>query len=95
MNNKTFDITTPRYNDDTRALICAINQGIDSRLEGFTQSEFYWEDFYDCGKHTRLVCKIAIDELQIMIRRLLESNDDTAISLADNIVYVQWGFESV
>jgi len=61
----------------------AVNQGIDARLEGFTKSSFH-----DNGR--RLECKVHDDELQILIRRLLEIGTDEAGELADDIVGIEF-----
>jgi hypothetical protein len=68
----------------------AVNQGIDSRLEGFTRSTFEWGD----GRNgLRLECKVHPDEMQVLIRRLVELDNDNADSLADSIVSVYYGKE--
>lgn len=67
---------------DTKQVIKAVNQGIDSRLEGFTQSIFRWDN--TTGK---LECLIAnYHELQILIRRLVELQNEQADQLSDDIV---------
>lgn len=69
---------------ESDCIVQAVNQGIDSRLEGFTRSNFQWDN------ENRLCCNIHPSELQILIRRLLESDDETAESIADDIVYVMY-----
>ncbi len=51
-------------------IVAAVNQGIDSHLEGFTKSEF------DNG-----ICFVHPDELHILVRRLLESDNEYAEDL--------------
>ena len=70
-----------------------VNQGIDSRLEGFTQSKFWWEN--PTGFVNRLECKIHSSEMQILIRRLLELEDDEADLLADDIVMIEYEVEII
>jgi len=74
---------------DAPLLVDAVNQGIDSRLEAFTHSTFEW------GEHGRLHCEIHDDDMQVMIRRLLESGDENSELLADDIVHVEydWPYE--
>lgn len=70
--------------NDRRIMSLIINQGIDSRLEAFTKSEFRISN-------SRLFCWIHVSELSILLRRLLELQKDDADSLADDIVLVQYG----
>lgn len=75
---------------DAQYVVKAVNQGIDSRLEGFTQSTFQWDNF------GALNCNIEnYNELQTLIRRLLESENRYAEQLADDIVYVKFGYETI
>jgi len=78
--------------DDITSVRNAVNQGIDSRLEGFTKSTFNWNHNEVV---TRLDCQIHPSELQILIRRLLEDGSGNSEMLADSIVYVQYGYESI
>lgn len=66
---------------DRKNVIEAVNQGIDSRLEGFTRSKFS-----DNGH--RLTSEVHPEELHILIRRLKESGDEDADLLADDIEQV-------
>jgi len=66
--------------------IKVVNQGIDSRLEGFTRSRFS-DDGY------RLTCDVSKEELQIFVRRLLELDTDEAGMLADDICQVEFHAE--
>jgi hypothetical protein len=73
------------------AVTACINQGIDSRLEGFTADN---SDFYSTGRG--LYCEFYNTHgLQIMIRRLLELENESAESLADTIIFVQYGYEVI
>jgi len=78
--------------DDFDAVERAVNLGIDSRLEGFTRSKFEVENVHGVN---RLQCQIHPDEMQILIRRLLESGDCHDEDLADNIVYIEYGHETI
>lgn len=55
----------------------AVNQGIDSYLEGFTRSTFN----SDNGE-----CLIHPEELHILLRRLNETDSDDALSLRTDIL---------
>jgi len=68
---------------DRKNVIEAVNQGIDSRLEGFTRSTFS-----DNGH--RLTSEVHPDELQVLIRRLADSEDEDAALLAEDIVAVAY-----
>lgn len=74
-----FEITIPLGSTDLEIFIAVVNQGIDSRLEGFTRSEFT-----DNG--TRAILNFDETELPILIRRLVELNTDEADFWADDIV---------
>ena len=90
MSKPYFWCSFPANSEDQKNVIDAVNQGIDSRLEGFTRSAF---KFDDTG---RLYCDISDStELQILLRRLLESNLYTAENLADSIVQCQYGIEII
>lgn len=86
MAQEYFEISSFGKSRDFDTLKNVILEGIDSRLEGFTKSTFQIFD-------NRLYCKIHLDELQILIRRLLELGDENAESMADMIVNVQFGAE--
>ena len=58
-------------------LVEAVNQGIDSRLEGFTASVFD----SSTGK-----CMIAPDEMKVLLRRLYESGSEESWSLRTDIL---------
>jgi hypothetical protein len=90
----SFPIECPRLatpGSAWRLLHKAFNAGIDSRLEAFTRSRFvagggeYGKDLFD----------IDDSELSILIRRLCELGEDSADSLADDIVSVAYGVETV
>lgn len=74
-------------NNDIQLVTNAVNQGIDSRLEGFVHS--YFRMFHD---HLNVAIS-DYTELQILIRRLLESSNENAAMLADDIVFVVYDIE--
>jgi hypothetical protein len=76
--------------DDYEIVEHIVNQGIDSRLEGFTNSFFDWEIVSGIQ---RLECKIHSSEMQILIRRLLEDGGEDAEMLADDIVRIHYDCE--
>ncbi len=79
-----MDISTPIGSDDTEIFTDIINTGIDSRLEGFTRS-----NFIIIGN--RLSMDFHESELQILIRRLLETENSEAEQWADDIVSTHYG----
>ena len=60
------------------AMVAAVNQGIDSRLQAVTQSRFD-----DCN--TMLECRIHPDDCAVIIRRLRETGGPGGRTLADKI----------
>ena len=78
--------------DDLDIMVDVFNQGIDSRLEGFTQSRTFhkWNEFV-----SRLECRIHPAEMQILIRRLLELETEQAEMLADDIVRIYYDEEII
>ena len=78
--------------EDAEMVEAAVNIGIDSRLEGFTKSKFAIQTNHE-GALVRLDCQIHLSEMQILIRRLLESGDIHAEMLADDIVFVEYDCE--
>lgn len=78
--------------DDAQAVIQCVNRGIDSRLTAFTRSTFEW------GDNGKLHCRIHPDEVEVLLRRLNDlgdKGDENADSLADGIVYVEYGVEVI
>jgi len=74
--------------EDKELMTSIINQGIDSRLEAFTNSEFK----ISTG---RLYCWIHTSEMSLLLRRLLELENDNADLLADDIVSIQFDAEGL
>ena len=82
----TFPISTPTWSDAAQLFTDVVNQGIDSYLEGFTQSTFSRED-------GRLKLAFHVDELQILLRRLNEMETDDAEQWAADIVEIHYEVE--
>lgn len=79
--------------EDAKIVKRIVNIGIDSRLEGFIKSSFKLvvDEFFG----PRLQCLIHSSEMQVLIRRLLEDSTEEAEMLADDIVMVEYGYETV
>ena len=78
--------------EDRQKVIAAVNQGIDAYLEAcFVPSRgdsFRFETLQDIrGKISgpRLECKVSPKSLPVLVRRLMESDDEKAQSLASDI----------
>jgi len=76
-----FQITIYCNSEDTKLFISVVNQGIDSHLEGFTQSKFYWED-------SQLIMEFHRTELPILIRRLEEIGTENAFGWIEDIEHI-------
>ena len=85
-----FNISTPRWSDDAKLFTAIINQGIDARLEGFTQSKFTSKEV---NAVSRLVLDFHPEELSILLRRLSELESDEASEWVDGIIAAQYGQE--
>lgn len=68
---------TIRSQSEWKAIADAVNQGIDSHLEGFTRSKF---------DNQTGECLIHPDEMTTFLRRLAESAEDEAMSLRTSIL---------
>ena len=91
MDNDYFEMSL--VGDDIDNVRKVVNVGIDSRLEGFTQSKFW---FTSNKFVTRLECRIHYAELQILIRCLLEIDEcGNAGMLADDIVTIEYDVEII
>lgn len=73
-----FEITTPIGSADDKMFVDVVNQGIDSRLEGFTKSKF-------STIGNRRVFNFHNSELPILTRRLRELGTEEGESWADDI----------
>ena len=85
---KPFELSCHVISEDFTNVYNVVNQGIDARLTGFTQSNFELN-----GR--RLQCEIHPLEMEILIRRLVGLNNDEAGYLADDIVSMYYGVEIV
>ena len=66
---------------DAELIVRAVNQGIDAHLHAVTDSTFE-------AKGNRLVCNIAPNDLGVIVRRLLETEDEQSETLAGDICYM-------
>lgn len=91
-----FECSFPVGSEDYDNIIQVVNQGIDARLTGFTRSEFRFQE-KEIGRFKlgRLFCWIHYLELEVLIRRLLELKTEQAEMLADDIVMVEYGVETI
>jgi hypothetical protein len=80
------EITCHAFGSDAKIFNRVINQGIDSHLEAFTQSEFI-------TKHVKsrptLIMEFAHAELPLLVRRLEEIGTDEAETWANDIKKLQ------
>lgn len=68
---------------DAQAVQAAVNQGIDSHLEAcFVPAR---GDSYKWIGSYRLQCSVSPESLPVLVRRLLETGEDHAMSLASSI----------
>ena len=82
VNDEFFEITSPVNSEDAQMFVSIINQGIDSHLEGFTQSKF---DTKDSTLGKRYHFNFHKTELPILLRRLRELGTEEAMQWADDI----------
>jgi len=87
-NDHFFEMSAFHDSNDANNIIEIVSQGIDSRLTGFTKSEFKWSG-------NRLFCWVHFLEMEVLIRRLLELETENAEMLADDIVQVYYGKETI
>lgn len=67
---------------DAETMIKVVNQGIDSHLEAcFVPDRGDKYDVHGC----RMTCKVSRESLPVLVRRLMESDDENAQSLASGI----------
>jgi hypothetical protein len=83
--NKFFKMSL--VGQDNKNVVSVVNQGIDARLTGFE-----WDR---TPYILRLKCNIHYSEMEVLIRRLLELETEDAEMLADDIVMVYYGKESM
>lgn len=71
---------------DARACQTAVNQGIDSHLEAcFCPDRGDSFNVFPCGPVSRLECRLSPESLPVLVRRLLESEDEAGENLASGI----------
>lgn len=90
MVNDFFEITSPIGSKDYFLFKSLVIQGIDSRLEGFTISEFF-----ELGR--RQVFRFHISELSILLRRLSEKAriNENASQWENDILQYKYGIEVI
>jgi hypothetical protein len=78
LSTEPYSIECHRGSDDMKSLIKAVNQGIDSHLEAvfFKQSD---------GTHGRIKFTFEAKSLPILVRRLMEADDDESQMLGSDI----------
>jgi hypothetical protein len=76
--NEYLPITTPLSSADDKLFTGIVNQGIDSHLEGFTQSKFD-------VRGNRRIFNFHKSELPILLRRLEELGTEEALKWKDDI----------
>ena len=76
---KPYPMEFHENSDDFRSLFEAVNMGIDSHLEAVV--------FEDCsfGSYGRRKFKISPETLHVLVRRLMEADDENSQSLASGI----------
>lgn len=79
---------------DAEAVIAAVNQGIDSRLEACNcpdRGDTYGAGERKIGKFVmghKLECSVSVESLPTLLRRLTEQEGDTGPDLANTILEV-------
>jgi len=97
MNGRPFTMTIAD-NDEIRAVIHAVNQGIDSHLEACNCPErgdtYKWADVKAKGKllARKLACVVSAESFPVLLRRLWEIESEAAENLLLSILDVL-GFE--
>lgn len=89
-NDKYLALSFRFGSDDCKLFVEIWNQGIDARLEAFTESKHVADHV-----ENRLHLFIALGELSILLRRLTELETDSADQWADDIVFAQFGHEII
>lgn len=74
----SYPIECHSHSEDFAALQSAVNQGIDAHLEAIFFSQ-------GAGDHGRVRLDLEPRSVPVLVRRLLESGDDAAQSLASSI----------
>ena len=96
MKNQFLDIECNKCSDDFLLFAKIVNQGIDSRLEAFTESEFI-------DKDNRFLFRFADSEIQILLRRLFELStcqdmlffNENASQWENDILQHKYGYETI
>ena len=83
METEKLNISVNVNSDDMLMFTEIINQGIDARLEAFTESKFYQGEN---GDMHRYYFDFDSSEIQILLRRLLALDDESADDWSRDIV---------
>ena len=81
-------ISCHKMSNDSILFRKVVNMGIDSRLTGFTKSEFHKDG-------NRFYFNFDDSELEILVRRLLSIGTEKAESWADDIINEVYGIEII
>jgi len=81
-----ISISVFSYGKDAELFKRVWNRGIDSRLEAFTKSKATF-----IADQVRIQLDVHPDEIQILLRRLLEEEDDRADDWVRIIIEDYWG----
>ena len=86
---KTLPISVYTGSEDHKLFTDIVNMGIDSRLTGFTKSKFYYTEI-----GSRLNLDFDMSEIEILLRRLSDIEDDDAESWLSDIIYSIYNVET-
>ena len=86
---KTLPISVYAGSDDYKLFTDVVNMGIDARLTGFTRSKFYYTDL-----GSRLNLDFDMAEIEILLRRLSDIEDESAESWVSDIIYSIYDVET-
>ena len=77
-NTKPYSLEFHQGSEDYEIFAAAVEQGIDSHLEAIQ----FFQDRGECG---RMKFDVTANTLPVLVRRLLESCSDSAVTLASDI----------
>ena len=86
---ETLPISVYTGSEDHKLFTDVVNMGIDSRLTGFTKSKFHYGDL-----GTRLYLDFDMSEIEILLRRLSDIEDEDAESWLSDIIYSIYNVET-
>ncbi len=88
MKTEPIEISMHKFSDDAKLFTSIIEQGIDSRLEAFTQSDFTFV-------YPRLTLIFHPNESSILMRRLSEIDTENADQWENAILDIYYGIEII